>query len=174
MKRIFTLTLALVALVVSTSSLSAQTKIGKINTTEIINLMPEKDSAQVKIEALAKDYQEQLEACQVEFNNKVEDYQKKLSTFTEAMKQQKEKELGELQARAQEMQQTAQKDIQNMQITLMAPIYELVEAAITKVSKAQSLTLTFDSQQASAAGLLYMDDSSVADITPMVKSELGL
>lgn len=174
MKRIFTLTLALVALVVATGSLSAQTKIGRVNATEIINLMPEKDSAQVKVEALAKDYQEQLEACQVEFNNKVEDYSKKESTFTDAMKQQKQKELSELQARAQEMQRTAQTDLQNLQLALMSPIYEKVEAAISKVSKEQGLTMTLDDTQAAAAGLLYIDESQTLDITPKVKGELKL
>lgn len=172
MKRIFTFALVATALLFSVSSLSAQTKFGRVNATDIITVMPERDSAQVKVEAIAAEYGEQLEAFQVEFNNKVEEYNQKINTYTDVMKQQKEKELSELNARGQEMQRAAQQDIQNMQVELLEPIYERLQAAINKVSKAQGIVMTFDVTQ--TAGLLYIDEANTVDITPMVKAELGL
>lgn len=172
MKKIFTSALVVVALAFSVNTLSAQTKIGRVSATDIIAVMPERDSAQVKVEALAAEYGEQLEAFQVEFNNKVEEYNQKMNTYTDVMKQQKEKELGELNARGQEMQRAAQQDVQNMQVQLLEPIYDKLQAAINKVSKAQGITATFDVTQ--TAGMLYIDEANTVDITPMVKSELGL
>ncbi len=172
MKKFLVTTLVAAASFFSATELSAQTKIGRVNSADIFNLMPERDSAQVKVEALAKDYSEQLEACQVEFNNKYEDYQQKASTYTDAMRQQKEKELAELQSRGQEMQRTAQTDIQNLQVSLMNPITERIEAAIAKVSKEQGVTVTFDALQ--TAGLVYVDEANTIDLTPLVKAELKL
>lgn len=48
-------------------------KIGHIDTQALLQLMPESDSAQLKIEKAAKELQDQLEAMQVEFNQKYQE-----------------------------------------------------------------------------------------------------
>ena len=54
---------------------SAQQKLGHINSQEIVALMPERDSAMVKLQKLAKELQETLSAMGDDYNAKIKDYQ---------------------------------------------------------------------------------------------------
>ena len=74
MKTLFKLTLALAVVAVCGSTASAQ-KFGYINMAELVTLMPESDSASVKLQALQKELGDQLDAVQVEFNTKYQEYQ---------------------------------------------------------------------------------------------------
>ena len=109
MRKLSRLTLV-AALVLCSTTLFAQ-KFGYINTQELIAAMPERDSAQVKLQNYTKELGTQLESIQVEFNNKYQEYQKSMSTLTEAVRQLKEKELQDLQTRYEEVQQMAQQDL---------------------------------------------------------------
>ena len=106
MKTLFKLTLALAVVAVCGSTASAQ-KFGYINMAELVTLMPESDSASVKLQALQKELGDQLDAVQVEFNTKYQEYQKNQATSSEAVNQLKTKELNDLQNRYQELQQVA-------------------------------------------------------------------
>ena len=76
--------LALVMVLFATQSF-AQTKIGHINMQELINLMPERDSAVIKLENYAKDLDETMQGLQQEFNTKYQTYQQKSGTWTAAI-----------------------------------------------------------------------------------------
>lgn len=91
MKTILKLTLV-ATLLVAGSSAYAQ-KFGYIKMDDLISLMPENDSAMVKLQALQKELSEQLEAVQVEFNTKALDYQKNAATLSDAVKEMRQKEL---------------------------------------------------------------------------------
>ena len=86
MKTLFKLTLALAVVAVCGSTASAQ-KFGYINMAELVTLMPESDSASVKLQALQKELGDQLDAVQVEFNTKYQEYQKNQATYSEAVNQ---------------------------------------------------------------------------------------
>ena len=61
-----------VALLITASTTSFAQKFGYINTAEVFTLMPEKDSADIKVQALQQELMEQLEAMEVELNKKYE------------------------------------------------------------------------------------------------------
>jgi len=146
-------------------------KFGHINAQEIIMLMPELDSVQVKLENYRKDLQEQVESMQVEFTNKMSVYQSKQDTWTAAILEQKQKELQELAQRIEEFERTAQQDFQNMQRMLVEPVREKANNAVQKVGKDNGFTYVFD---ISAGILPYFNADQSVDILPLVKKELGI
>ena len=83
----------------------------------------------------------------------------------------KERELQELGQRIQQFQQNAQQEMAQMQQTLMTPVIDKAQAAVTKVAKAQGLTYVFD---LSAGALIYYDEAVSVNLLPLVKKELGI
>ncbi len=169
MKNALKLTLAVV-MTLGATSLFAQ-KFGRINTQELIMLMPETKEMQTNMEEYAKNLQDQVESIGVEFNNKLQDYQKNYETMSDAVRQLKEKELQELQNRRSEFEQVAQQDYQKHQNELLAPIVNKAKEAIDKVSKAGLYTVIFDT---STGSLAYFDEAALTDIAPEVRKVLGI
>jgi outer membrane protein len=145
-------------------------KFGHINVQELLSLMPERDSAELRLKAYGKDLSEQIDQLQVEYNNKVQNYLQKKDSFTPAIREMREKEIGELEQRIQEFQQTAQQDFQRMQGELMRPVIEKADAAIKKIGKANGFIYVFD---ISTGGVIYFSETST-DIMPLVKKELNI
>ena len=83
MKKAIKLTLAVV-LMMSATSLFAQ-KFGRINSEEIIAVMPETKEMQTNMQAYVKNLQDEMEALQVEYNNKLQEFQKNYETYSEAV-----------------------------------------------------------------------------------------
>ena len=133
--------------------------------------MNEFKEANTQLEAYAKDLSAQLETIQVEFNNKLQEYQKAESTMTDAVRQLKEKELNDLNTRLQEFNQVAQQELQKKEQELMEPIQKEAQDAINKVAKANNYIAVFNT---AVPSLIYVDESQLTDITPLVKKELGI
>lgn len=163
---------ALVALcgvfMLSSASASAQ-KFGYVDAQQILMQMPDVDSLQSKLQAFFTDLNSQLEAMQVEYNKKLEEYQKSSATLSDAVKRDRERELQGLLQRIQEFQQQAQVDIQAKEQELTKPLMDKIEAAIAKVSKANSIVAVFN-----VNFLEYFDPSVLVDVTPLVKTELNI
>ena len=172
MKRIIKLTLAvmLVALT-SAKAMCQQPKMGHINLQELVSLMPERAEAQEQLQKVNDDYASMLEVMQVEFNNKFQEYQKNKSTYSEAIAQVKERELTDLQTRMEELYATANQELAAKSDELMAPIIEKAQNAITKVGKDNGFTIIFDE---SMRPMAYYNESTLIDVLPMVKRELGI
>ena len=122
MKKTIKLTLAVV-FVMGATSLFAQ-KFGRINTQEVISVMPEMKEMQTNIEAYSKDLQESMENIVVEYNNKYQEFNKNFSTMSDAVRQLKEKELNDLIQRRNDFEQVAQQDLQKRYNELLAPIID--------------------------------------------------
>jgi outer membrane protein len=133
--------------------------------------MPERDSAEVKFMAYAKDLEEQIELMQVEYNNKLQAYQQKAKTWSDAIRDAKEKELQDLGQRIQEFQVTAQQDLQQRQGELLRPVIAKATEAIKKVGKDNGFTYIFDT---SNAALAYWDTVQSIDVSELVSKELGI
>lgn len=167
MKNVLKLTLVL-AMMLSCTTLFAQ-KLGRINSQEVMLAMPETAEMQTKLQAVAKDWEENLELINVEFNNKLQEFQKNLNSMSDAARQIKEKDLNDLRQRGTEMQQMAQQDLARQEQELMTPIIEKAQNAIQAVSKAGGFTAIFET-----GSLVYFDEATLIDITPLVKKELGI
>jgi outer membrane protein len=155
---------------ISTAGAQTAIKLGHINSQELIEAMPESDSAQKKIEKLTKDIQGQYEAMQVEYNTKLQDYQSKRETYSDLIKQTKENELQELGQRIQAFAQNADQDLQKQRTGLYKPVLDKANKAIADVSKENGFTYVFDL----AGGLIIYHAENSTDILPLVKAKLGL
>ena len=163
--------LAFCVLSFSALSQAQNLKFGHINTSELISLMSERDSALVKLMAYENDLQETLEGMGTEYNNKVNEYQRKQNEWAPVVLETKQRELQELGQRIQQFQQNAQVEMNQMQQTLMTPVIEKAQNAVTKVAKAQNLVYVFD---LSAGSLIYYDEAVSMNLLPLVKKELGI
>ena len=169
MKKVIKLALVLMCAMCSTS-LYAQ-KFARINLQEVIFSMPEFAKMQTDLESFSKELGEQLEAIQVEFNNKAAEFQKNRATMNESVRNLKEQELQQLQPRYMDFQQIAQQDIDKKQGELFQPIHLKAAEAVKKVAMAGGYTAVFDT---SANSLAYFNESTVVDIAPAVRTELGI
>ena len=167
MKNILKLTLAVVCVMFSTS-LFAQ-KIGRINSNEIVLTMPETIEAHKQVEAFEKELQGQYETIMVEYNTNYQEFQNNYETMSDAVKQLKEKEIMELQNRLTEFEKAATADIQKKSAELMKPVIEKANKAVQDVAKAGGYAIILES-----GSMVYYDEATVKDITPEVKTKLGI
>ena len=148
----------LVALTLAAMSVSAQVKLGHIETQKLIQAMPEWTAAQ-------KTFEEEQKKVNTELNSLREQFQ----TKSEAMRATTEEELQGLQQRIQRFQETAMAQLEKTQNDLMQPVMEKALNAIKEVGKENGFTYIFDMN----AGILYAAENS-QDVLPLVKKKLGL
>ena len=151
-------------------SANAQTKLGHINSQELLAAMPETDSAQKQLEKIAMEHDLVLEEMSVEFNRKLEDLNANYEQLSDLVRASKEAELQDLQKRVQSFQQTAEQDLQRQRMELFQPIQEKAVAAVNDVAKENGFTYILD---AGTGVVVYMGDDA-QDILPLVKAKLGL
>lgn len=147
-------------------------KIGHINSQELLASMPESDSAQKKLEAIAKEHEAILEEMTVEFNKKFEAYRKasEAGTLSDLARATKETELQDLQGRIQTFEQTAQQDLQQKRVELFTPVQDAALKAVNAVAEENGFTYIFDT----GMGAVVYSSPDAIDILPMVKTKLGL
>jgi len=148
---------------------SAQVKIGYVNFSELVQLMPEADGARARYQALQKDASETYETMITEYQTKLQAYQQKNSTWTAAIRESKENELQRMGQSIQEYEQSVSAELQQQQSELMAPIYQKAQEVVKALSKEMGLTVLFD-----AGSALYFDESSAIDLTPVARERLGI
>jgi outer membrane protein len=172
MKRIIGIAALIVVVTVAGQKAMAQTlKYGHINSEELIQAMPEFDSASVKLEKYRKELINYLELMNVELNNKSDAYNKESKNLTDLVKQTKEQELIDLNRKIQEFQQNAQEKLQSKQQELFQPVYSKVDKAIKDVGKENGFIYVFDTAKGI---LLYFDETKSTNIMPLAKVKLGL
>ena len=99
-------------------------KLGYIDSNELLDAMPEKDSIATAIQNYGKALEDQLGAMYLEYQNKLNDYQTNAASMSDIIRTTKEKELADMEARIQEFQQQADQDIQNYQMELLEPLLD--------------------------------------------------
>lgn len=169
MKKI--LTLLFVAIVVCSGSAMAQKtiKLGHINSNELMQIMPGRDSAQAVLQKEMEDLESTLKSMSSELETRYNDYLAKQDAMSDLIKQTKQRELQDMQARAQEFQKNAEQQLQDRQAELLKPIIDRARKAIEEVAKENGYTYVFDS---GVGTLLYSPESE--DLMPLVKKKLGI
>jgi outer membrane protein len=168
-----TLTRALlvVFLLVSGTVLYAQSlKIGYIDSNEVMNLMPERDSIEVALMKFEQQLEKELRTMATEYQNKITEYQNNMATMSNLIKQSKEKEITDLQTRIQDFQQNADLEFNEKRNELLNPLIAKVKKAIEDVGKEQGYTYIIDS----ATGVLLHIGANAENVLPQVKAKLKL
>jgi outer membrane protein len=145
-------------------------KFGHFNSQEIIQGMPERDSAQVKLQKLQKTLEDQLEVMQVEYNNKLQEYLKQKDGYTELIRKTKEEELGQYQQRTQQFQENASQELRQKQEEFMQPIADKIKKAVNDLGKDNGFIYIFDL----ASNAIQYHSADSQDITPLLKTKLGI
>ena len=147
----------------------AQNKFGYIDSQELLMLMPERKSAQTKVENFAKSLESQLASMTAEYQESVQEYQANEATYTDLVKQDKVAEITGLEQRIQTFQQNAQQSLQKKEQELLEPILSKARKAIEDVAKEGGFTYIFDKGQGS---ILYAKESE--NVLGLVKKKLKL
>ena len=153
------------------NALAQNLKFGHINRTELIQAMPEFDSARVTLEKLNTELSNTAELLQVELNNKYETYLKESKNLTDLVRQTKEQELADAQKRLTDFQTNANTTIQEKQVALFTPITEKADKAIKEVGKDNGFIYIFD---LSGQVIAYFDETKSVNIMTLAKAKLGL
>jgi outer membrane protein len=169
MKKLFKVALVAVCMLFMGNFAKAQTKIGYINSQDLITAMPELKTVTAQMDAFKKNFIDELQRLSGELQSKNQDYQAKQATMTDAVRTSKQAELGDLNDRIQKYQTSAQQQIDAKGQELMKPLLDKAHGAIDAVAKEKGINYVFDS---SATSLLVSPPSD--DLLPAVKLKLGL
>ena len=144
-------------------------KLGYIDSNELLEMMPQKDSIQTALQAYGKSLETQLQTMYAEYQTKVQDYQTNKNTMSDIIRQTKEKELADLETRIQTFQEQADTDLQKKQVEMLQPLLDKAKNAIEAVAKENGYTYIFD---VGTGAFLYYEKGD--NIMPLVKAKLGL
>ena len=172
MKRLIVIaSFALVMVSFSQVTMSQNLKFGHINRNELIQSLPEFDSANVQLQNFQKELVNALELMSVELNNKNDTYTKESKNYTEIVRQTKEQELMDMNRRIQEFQASAQEQLQNKQMELFQPVTAKVDKAIQDVGRENGMIYVFD---VSNGQVLFVDETKSTNVLALAKTKLGV
>jgi outer membrane protein len=146
----------------------AQKTIAHINTQELIEAMPEMQSARAEIEKLAKSYENDIQTMATELQNKVKQYDSEAQSKTEEENRKRIEEVQGMEQSIRQFQGQAQQDIAQKENELLEPILKKAKDAVVKVAKALGYTYVLDTTPGS--GVILADGK---DLMTDVKKELG-
>lgn len=144
-------------------------KLGHINSQELMQIMPGRDSVQAVLQNEVTELENTLKQMQTEAEKRYNDYVANQAGWTELIRNTKQREIQDMAARIQEFQENAQKQLQEREQELLKPIIDRAKKAIEEVAKEGGYSYILD---AGTAAVLYSQDSD--DIMPQVKKKLGL
>jgi outer membrane protein len=156
-------------------SAQAQQKFGHINSSDLLQSMPEMKLADAAFQTYAKAKQSALEQMDAERQKKIVSYQEKYKTLSEANKEILGKELETLGKEIQDMEkritdteQKSQEELNAKRSEMYQPVFEKAEKAVKAVAKEKGYSYVFDVSQ---PGVVYFDGGD--DILEVVKAKLA-
>ena len=168
MKKVFSILIILCVTIIS----QAQTKVAHINSTELMQSMPEADTISMKLEKIRQTWETLLAEKQKETQVKYQSLMEIIDdeSIPTSVKEVKTQEIDNLQKQLQEMQKTGSEAMQKEQESLLTPLYARVKETIAAVAKANGYAYVMDSSE--GGGMIYSDSSY--DLMQLVKAKLGL
>jgi outer membrane protein len=167
MKKLIPILIMVVAVLGFTQKSAAQTKIGYINTEDLMSAMPEAQQANAALQDYQTSLQQQGNDYIQELNEKDSQFVKDSAKLSPAAKELRRNDLVQLYQKVQNWNQTMQQMIQQKQQDLLIPIRNKALDAIKAVAKQNGYTYIMD-----ATSLLVMPPGD--DILPLVKKSLGI
>jgi len=169
MKNLLKVALIAVCMVVAGNFAKAQSKIGYINTNQLMEQLPEMKTLQTQMQAYQKTFSDQLATMSTELQSKGQDYEAKRSTMTDASRTATESELQDMQTRITTFRDNAQKQIEAKSNELLKPLTDKVRTAIQAVAAVKGYNYVLDSSQ-----IELIVSPTGDDLMAPVKAKLGL
>jgi outer membrane protein len=157
--------------VLMASNVEAQSKIGWVNSAELIELLPETAGIKSRIKSFGEKKQNQLAAMQNELQTKYSAYTSTSATLTDVQRKVKEDDIRSLEGRIQEFVQKSQQELMENEQKELKPLFSKVQTAIDAVAKEKAYDYVIDA--ASNTGL-FVYTSEKNNLTAAVKTKLGL
>ena len=151
-------------------SLSAQ-KFAHFNSADIIPNMKEYVTATEEIQAMAKQYEDDMKLMQEELQKKGDEYQKEQANLLENVRQRREQELQDLYQRLQQSYQDNQQALEKARQEKMGAINEKVMAAVKKVGEAGGYVYVVD---ISTGAIPFVNSQLSTDVSDQIKKEVGI
>lgn len=166
-RNLIVLTVALIAGSVTANAQGKSMKIAHINSTELMESVPEVDSITKKLEATQKKYQKMLTAIEKEVQAKQEFWQAVPATDSITL-QLRQKEYETLVTSYQQTETLGQQEMAKMQKELYEPLFDKLKDLIKTVAQEQGYSYVIDSSEGS--GVIFGDPAH--DLMDAVKEKL--
>ena len=151
-------------------SLSAQIKIGYVDSQRILNEFDEAREAQAKLDMEAKKLQDEYQRLLAKLDSLNKEYERQRLIMSETRRKEKEEEIMELQRQIQDFQVNKlgpNGEIYQKQAELVGPVLEKIKKVIQKIGEEENYDYIFDTV---AGNILYADPAH--DLTDKVLYEL--
>jgi outer membrane protein len=157
--------------ILAASGVSAQSKIGHINSEAIMQTLPEAIDAQKTIDGLVAQWEQELQKMQGDWKRKFDEYDKRKLILTEQSRAEQEKELRTLDQQIQDYR--TKKFGQNGELfqkqnDVMKPIQNKIFLVLEDIAKEDGYDYVFD--KSGQILLLYANDKN--DLTAKVLSRM--
>lgn len=162
----------LLLFVVSTSAFG-QLKIGYLNTQEVLSEMPGRAEVESELNDFVQSKRQELEQRTIAFQDSVASFQQNQENLSENQIRQGEERLAEMEADIQEFQQGLQQQIQQRRGTLLEPLYEKMDEAISTVAEQNDLDFVLNEATGSGDNVVYYAASEKLDITQQVMQHIN-
>ena len=148
----------------------AQQKVGYLNSTDIIEAMPEYKTMSELLEKKKADYAKVLENMYTEYDAKTKKLQAASDSMPKMIRDMKMEELQDMEKRMNDFQQKAQKDLQTYAQQISVPLQSKFHEIVKQVAKEQGFSYIFD---LASNAVPFVPDGTGADISEAVRIKLG-
>lgn len=141
-----------------------------INSTKLLDAMPDKSTASEQLSKLNENYKAELKLMENEYNKKYSDFITYQGSLAENIKLRRMQELTELEQKMNDFMKLAQKDIEEQEQKMLAPLKMKLNDAIRAVGIEHGFTVIYD---ISDSGIAFVT-AQATDATPFVKKKLRI
>ncbi|HKK46934.1 MAG TPA: OmpH family outer membrane protein [Balneolaceae bacterium] len=143
-----------------------------MNTQEVMNQLPQRDAVQKKLNNFIQQKRGDLQQRTSAFQDSVAAFQKNKANMTDEQVQQEQQKLTQMESTLRQYQQNIQQQLQQRKNTLLQPIYNKMDQAISKVAKSRNLDYVINKATSSGDKIIYYASSDNMDITQEVINQL--
>jgi outer membrane protein len=162
--------LVIAIMMIAPLSLNAQ-KFAHFNSADILPNMKEYVTATEEIQAMAKQYEEDIKLMQEELQKKGDEYQKEQANLLDNVRQRREQELQDLYQRLQQSYQDNQQALEKARQEKLGAINEKVMAAVKKIGEAGGYVYVVD---LNIGAIPFVNTQLSTDISDQIKKEVGI
>ncbi len=159
----------ILALLIAPVTLFAQ-KFGHFNSAEVIQAMPEYQTASTELQTLGNQYQKELQDMQEELQRKYNAYVSQRDSLPQNVQQRREEEIQQLSQRLQETSTTYQQELEKTEQEKLQAIQQKVLTAVKEIGELGGYVYIMDT----SGGIPYISTSLSTDITAELKKKLGI
>ncbi len=161
----------LLAIAVALPMSAMAQKFGVVDIEAVFTAMPETTAMQTQLQETSKKYEDEFMKLQEEVNKLYADFQtiQEDANTPASIKERRLQEVQDRYAKVQQFRETAQQDLAKLEQQLSTPIQQKLTDAIKAVGAEGGYTFIMPNE-----GLLLYTGSDVTDVTPLVRTKLGL